>query len=95
MSPVDASAGGQFSIGGISINRLGYSAMRITGPGVWGPPPDRIVRTDQQPMRIERTRHGQRVTIAEINVPSRVSSVDAQRGPVNQFGTTLPEIWNT
>ena len=31
-----------FQIGGeISINRLGYGAMQITGPGVWGPPRDR------------------------------------------------------
>jgi pyridoxine 4-dehydrogenase len=38
---VSASASGQFKIGGdISINRLGYGAMRITGKGVWGDPPD-------------------------------------------------------
>lgn len=31
-----------FTIGGdITINRLGYGAMRITGPGIWGPPQDR------------------------------------------------------
>ncbi len=31
-----------FQIGGeISIHRLGYGAMQITGPGVWGPPRDR------------------------------------------------------
>ena len=31
-----------FLIGGeISINRLGYGAMQLTGPGVWGPPQDR------------------------------------------------------
>jgi pyridoxine 4-dehydrogenase len=31
-----------FQIGGeISINRLGYGAMQITGPGVWGPPRDK------------------------------------------------------
>jgi aryl-alcohol dehydrogenase-like predicted oxidoreductase len=37
----DASAAGQFRIGGTTINRLGYGAMRITGPGIWGPPSDR------------------------------------------------------
>src|SRR5712671_116454 len=41
ISPVNASASGQFTIGDITINRLGYGAMRITGEGVWGPPPDR------------------------------------------------------
>jgi pyridoxine 4-dehydrogenase len=37
----NASAAGQFKIGEITINRLGYGAMRITGPGIWGPPRDR------------------------------------------------------
>jgi pyridoxine 4-dehydrogenase len=41
MSSINASASGQFRIGDITINRLGYGAMRITGRGVWGPPPDR------------------------------------------------------
>jgi len=31
-----------FSIGGqMTVNRLGYGAMRITGPGVWGEPADK------------------------------------------------------
>jgi aryl-alcohol dehydrogenase-like predicted oxidoreductase len=25
----------------ISVNRLGYGAMRLTGEGIWGPPKDR------------------------------------------------------
>jgi aryl-alcohol dehydrogenase-like predicted oxidoreductase len=30
-----------FTIGGdLTVNRLGYGAMRITGPGIWGPPQD-------------------------------------------------------
>jgi hypothetical protein len=29
---------GVFKVGDFTINRLGYGAMRITGPGVWGPP---------------------------------------------------------
>ena len=30
-----------FSIGGnLTINRMGYGAMRITGKGIWGPPKD-------------------------------------------------------
>ena len=36
-----ASASGTFRIGGdLEVTRLGYGAMRITGPGIWGPPPD-------------------------------------------------------
>lgn len=37
-----ALASGSFAIGGdLPVVRLGYGAMRITGPGVWGDPPDR------------------------------------------------------
>ena len=37
-----AAASGTFKIGGeITVNRLGFGAMRITGPGIWGPPRDR------------------------------------------------------
>src|SRR6202022_313677 len=36
------SARGTFSLGGdLNVHRLGFGAMRITGPGVWGPPRDR------------------------------------------------------
>ena len=41
MNSINASAAGRFTIGESTINRLGYGAMRITGRGVWGPPPDR------------------------------------------------------
>jgi len=34
--------GGSFSIGGdLPVRRLGFGAMRITGPGIWGEPADR------------------------------------------------------
>ncbi|HTS95110.1 MAG TPA: aldo/keto reductase, partial [Streptosporangiaceae bacterium] len=37
-----AAASGVFSLGGtVAVTRLGYGAMRITGPGIWGEPPDR------------------------------------------------------
>ncbi|HUX32505.1 MAG TPA: aldo/keto reductase [Gemmatimonadaceae bacterium] len=36
-----AAAAGQFNIGGnLTVNRLGFGAMRITGKGVWGDPLD-------------------------------------------------------
>jgi pyridoxine 4-dehydrogenase len=41
MTAIDASAAGQFKIGDTFVNRLGFGAMRITGPGIWGPPVDR------------------------------------------------------
>src|SRR2546429_8256831 len=42
-----AKSSGTFKIGGdLPVVRLGYGAMRITGPGVWGPPkdPDEAIR---------------------------------------------------
>jgi pyridoxine 4-dehydrogenase len=36
---ISAAAAGTFTIGGnLIVNRIGYGAMRITGPGIWGPP---------------------------------------------------------
>jgi pyridoxine 4-dehydrogenase len=37
-----AAAASTFTIGGdLTVNRMGYGAMRITGAGVWGPPLDK------------------------------------------------------
>ena len=39
---LSAAASGQFKIGGdLSVNRLGFGAMRVTGKGIWGEPDDR------------------------------------------------------
>lgn len=38
---VTAAARGTVTLGGkVTVNRLGFGAMRITGPGIWGPPKD-------------------------------------------------------
>jgi len=40
--PSNAAKSGTFAIGGdIDIHRLGFGAMRVTGPGIWGEPQDR------------------------------------------------------
>jgi aryl-alcohol dehydrogenase-like predicted oxidoreductase len=36
-----AHASGTFSIDGKPVHRLGFGAMRLTGPGIWGDPADR------------------------------------------------------
>ncbi len=36
----DAAASGMVDIGGLSVRRLGFGTMRLTGKGVWGPPAD-------------------------------------------------------
>jgi aryl-alcohol dehydrogenase-like predicted oxidoreductase len=41
LQPISASAAGNIQIGDLTVNRMGYGAMRITGKGVWGPPADR------------------------------------------------------
>jgi aryl-alcohol dehydrogenase-like predicted oxidoreductase len=42
MTTINAAQSGQFKLGDeLSVTRLGYGAMQITGPGVWGEPADR------------------------------------------------------
>jgi aryl-alcohol dehydrogenase-like predicted oxidoreductase len=39
---VSAALSGTFTLGGeLTVNRLGFGAMRITGEGIWGPPKDK------------------------------------------------------
>jgi len=41
MTELNAARAGQFAIGGdLTVNRLGFGAMRITGKGIWGEPED-------------------------------------------------------
>jgi pyridoxine 4-dehydrogenase len=41
-APGEAGTNSLFRLGGdLSVNRLGFGAMRITGEGIWGWPPDR------------------------------------------------------
>ncbi|MDB5060156.1 MAG: putative oxidoreductase YdbC [Chloroflexi bacterium] len=37
----DITAAGSFQLGDRTVNRLGYGAMQLAGPGVFGPPKDR------------------------------------------------------
>src|SRR6187402_1781626 len=38
---VSATGSGTFKVGGdITVHRLGFGAMRVTGKGIWGDPPD-------------------------------------------------------
>ena len=39
---LSVAAAGTFTLGGdLTVNRLGYGAMRVTGTGIWGPPADK------------------------------------------------------
>jgi pyridoxine 4-dehydrogenase len=40
---LSAANGGTITLGGeLTVNRLGYGAMRLTGDGIWGPPKNRM-----------------------------------------------------
>src|SRR6202048_4942782 len=42
MTTLQTETTGTFALGGdLTINRLGFGAMRLTGPGIWGEPEDR------------------------------------------------------
>jgi pyridoxine 4-dehydrogenase len=42
VASITAAAAGTLTLGGeVAVNRLGFGAMRLTGPGIWGPPKDR------------------------------------------------------
>src|SRR2546429_9266560 len=55
MSNLSARAAGIISVGGdLTVNRLGFGAMRLTGPGIWGEPEDaaearRVLRRALEP----------------------------------------------
>jgi pyridoxine 4-dehydrogenase len=56
-----ANLGGTFSLGGeLPVTRLGYGAMQLAGPGVWGPPKD----------------HGTAVAVLREAVESGVTHID-------------------
>jgi pyridoxine 4-dehydrogenase len=39
---IPAAAAGTITLGGdLTVNRMGFGAMRLTGPGIWGPPKNR------------------------------------------------------
>jgi pyridoxine 4-dehydrogenase len=40
VTAIDDTTAGTFTLGDRSVRRLGFGAMRITGRGIWGPPPD-------------------------------------------------------
>lgn len=40
-TPASVHASGTFALGDLTVHRLGFGAMRITGKGIWGPPRDK------------------------------------------------------
>src|ERR1035437_7314984 len=51
---LSASSAGDISLGGqISVHRLGFGAMRLTGEGIWGQPNDRKAALAVLPRAVE------------------------------------------
>jgi pyridoxine 4-dehydrogenase len=50
MNAMPTAAAGKIDGGGdLRVNRPGFGATRITGPGVWDDPPDRSGRSPRRP----------------------------------------------
>jgi aryl-alcohol dehydrogenase-like predicted oxidoreductase len=97
-----AAASGTFDIGGdLTVNRLGFGAMRITGDGIWGPPKDRaeavrvVRRAAELGVNLIDTAdsYGPNVSeeiIAEALHPYSEDMVIATKGGLTRSG---PNIW--
>jgi aryl-alcohol dehydrogenase-like predicted oxidoreductase len=102
-STPNASAAGQITLGGdLTVNRLGFGAMRITGPGVWGPPADvpTAVRVLQRAVQLgvsfidTADSYGPQISediIAQALYPYPASLVIATKGGLVRPG---PDVWN-
>jgi pyridoxine 4-dehydrogenase len=99
----NASSAGQLVLGtDLKVNRLGFGAMRLTGPGVWGDPPDVAiaVRVLQRAVRLGVTfidtadSYGPDVSeslIARALYPYPKDLVIGTKGGLVRPG---PEAWN-
>ena len=100
---MNAAAAGQLVLGAdLGVNRLGFGAMRITGAGVWGDPPDvaSAVRVLQRAVRLgvnfidTADSYGPEVSetlIARALHPYSPDIIIATKGGLVRPG---PEAWN-
>jgi len=99
----NAAAAGPITLGGqLTVHRLGFGAMRITGPGIWGPPkePDEAVRVLRCAVELGVTfidtadSYGPHVSedlIAQALHPYPPELVIATKGGLTRPG---PDLWN-
>ncbi|HEY0093542.1 MAG TPA: aldo/keto reductase [Archangium sp.] len=102
MTTINAAASGTFRIGGdLEVNRLGFGAMRITGPGIWGEPEDpkearrTVARVPELGINFIDTAdsYGPHVSediLAEVLAPYKKGLVIATKGGLTRHG---PNIW--
>ena len=48
-----ATLAGSYRVGDLDLNRIGYGAMQLAGPGVFGPPRDRAAAIKVQRTAVE------------------------------------------
>jgi pyridoxine 4-dehydrogenase len=102
MTMPTAALSGTFLLGGdLPVHRLGFGAMRITGPGVWGPPANKpeAIATLRRAIELQTTlvdtaeSYGPRVSeelIAEALYPYPPGLVIATKGGYDRSG---PHEW--
>jgi pyridoxine 4-dehydrogenase len=102
MAETSAKASGTFKIGGdMEVNRLGFGAMRVTGPGIWGPPEDlaearrTLARVPELGINLIDTAdsYGPYVSeelLAEVLAPYPKGMVIATKGGLTRHG---PQSW--
>jgi aryl-alcohol dehydrogenase-like predicted oxidoreductase len=98
-----AAASGTITIGGdLTVNRMGFGAMRITGPGIWGDPknPDEALRVLRRAIELgvnfidTADSYGPEVSenlIAEALHPYQQGLVIATKGGLTRQG---PDQWS-
>lgn len=102
MTTPDAALSGTFAIGGdMIVNRLGFGAMRITGPGIWGDPEDpaearrTLKRVPELGINLIDTAesYGPYVSedlIGEVLAPYSAGTIVATKSGLTRTG---PDIW--
>jgi pyridoxine 4-dehydrogenase len=92
-----AAAAGSVTLGDLTVNRLGYGAMRVTGKGIWGPPEnhEESLRTLRRAVELgvnfidTADSYGPNVSeelIAEALAPYREKTVIATKGGWERVG---------
>ncbi|MGI4884881.1 MAG: aldo/keto reductase [Janthinobacterium lividum] len=102
MAATTATYPATFTIGGdLTVNRLGYGAMRITGKGIWGPPADHdeSIRVLRRAVELgvnfidTADSYGPNVSeelIAEALHPYKAGLIVATKGGLLRTG---PDVW--
>jgi pyridoxine 4-dehydrogenase len=101
MSKITASAAGTVTLGDLTVNRMGYGAMRLPGDGVWGEPkdPQRARRVLQRAVELDvnfidtADSYGPEVSerlIGEALRPYPAGLVVATKGGLLRDG---PDLW--